>query len=82
MVRNLKLATKLLNIQTGILVQTKPCRFGIGVTEQTVEALILAYKKYKRGVSTRLSGPSWSVTPTQREKLTYCLATVLASVRK
>ena len=39
------------------------------------------YKKYKRGVSTRLSGPSWSVTLTQREKLTYCPETVLASVR-
>ena len=40
------------------------------------------YKKYKRGMSTRLSGPSWSVPPTQREKLTYCPETVLASVRR
>jgi len=35
----------------------------------------LKYKKYTRGVSTGLSGPSWSVTPTQREKLTYCPCT-------
>jgi Na+(H+)/acetate symporter ActP len=40
------------------------------------------YKKYKRGMSTRLSGPSWSVTPTQREKLTYYPEIVLASVRR
>ena len=33
-------------------------------------------------MSTRLSGPSWSVTPTQREKLTHCPETVLASVRR